>query len=97
MKVSPRSAPLEPAELRRVRALLARCERGEVLEEHLAPAEVASRVRLNRRTVLNLCGKADGFPNASKPFPNTVRIPASDVVAFLHRHAVRSAEGEADE
>lgn len=90
MKVSPRSAPLQPEELRRVRELLVRAARGEILEEHLSPADVAERVGLSRRQVLELVRAGKAFPNATKPFANVVRIPASDVVSFLRKHRVQA-------
>lgn len=97
MKVSPLSAPLSPEELKFFRGLRRRVENGDVLEQYLAPADVATRLGLNKRTILDLCGLPEGFPNSVKPFPNKVRIPVSDVRAFLERRRVQASAPNQEE
>ena len=86
MKVAPSAAPLAPGELRFFRSLRRRIERGDWLEEYLSPEIVALRLGLSRRTILDLCGQADGFAGAVKPFPTKVLIPVTDVLLWLSRH-----------
>lgn len=96
MKQSPQAAPLTPDDVRFFRALRRRIESGDVLEQQLSPAEVALRTGLNKRVVLDMCQRPDGFPNASKPFPNKVLIPVSDVNDWLRRNRVQASAQEAE-
>lgn len=84
--------PLAPHELVQVRALLASGDPRPDLDAGV----VATRLGLARRTVLDLCGKVDGFPNAWKPSHNRVRIPAADVDAYRAHRLVMPSPSHSD-
>lgn len=88
MRRKPSAEPLRPDELVQVRALLAKGDPRPDLDAR----DVAVRLKLSPRTVLDLCGKRDGFPNAWKPSHNRVRIPEADVEAYRERRRVRDAQ-----
>jgi excisionase family DNA binding protein len=90
MKIAPDAQPLRPEEIRAVRRFL----RTQTVEEHLEPAEVAKRLKLSKRKILDLVQEGE-FPHATKPFPNRVRIPVSDVVSFLTRNRVKPVQASA--
>jgi excisionase family DNA binding protein len=94
MQTSPDALPLRPEECRRIRFFLRRIEKGEVLETQLDSDEVAKRLGYTNRRVLNLV-RDGAFPNAWKPAHNQVRIPVSDVLAFMEARQVQTtAPGE---
>jgi hypothetical protein len=90
MRVKPGALPLRPEELVQVRALLAKGDPRPDLDA----GEVARRLGLSRRTVLDYCGLKDGFPNAWKPCATRVRIPARDVDVFCEKRRM-ALEGAA--
>lgn len=89
MRLKPAALPLRPDELVQVRALL---RQGDPRPD-LDAGEVARRLGLTRRTILDLCGVSEGFPNAWKPSHNRVRIPQRDVDAYKERRRVNQ-EGD---
>ena len=91
MKIAPDAEPLRPEELRALRCFLRQAKKTPVLEEHLEPAEVAKRLALSKRTVLDLV-RDGAFPHATKPFPNKVRIPVSDVLSFLRKNRPQAVQ-----
>jgi excisionase family DNA binding protein len=84
-KLRPDAKPLTPAELIAVRKLL----RSPKVEEHLDAGTVASRLGLNKRTVLEMVKRGELV--ATKPFPNKVLIASSSVQAWLAKHLVKEA------
>lgn len=57
------------------------------LEEYLTPEQVAARLQLGRRVILRLVQEG-AFPRAAKPSRRVIRIPASDVEAWLDQSRV---------
>ena len=92
MKVRRAAAPLEPAELVELRALLRRVRKGEVLPQDMDAGEVAKALGLKRRAVLDAVREGE-FPGAYKPAPNRVRIPVAAVLAFREKREVTPAGG----
>lgn len=84
---------LSPPERAKMRELLARVERGELLEDEFDAREVAKMVGLKPRAVLDLARTGVAFPHAYKPAHNRVRIPARDVLAFKLSRRVAVAKG----
>lgn len=89
MRVRRDAEELRPEELIKLRALLSRVD----LDHYLESSEVANRLGLHNRTVLDLsrAGEFDGkWGKAFKPAHNRVRIPIKGVRAWMEKNAMHA-------